>query len=102
MSEDRVASKRFTHLGDILTKVLQTCQRETHQPLLKIDACWQGAFDATLSQNAHPVAMKGTLLMVRVSSPAWIHNLRFQKKQMIETLNRLLGEALVRDIKFII
>ena len=102
MTKKREPSKRFTHLGDILSKVLQTCRKETNQPLIKIEACWQDAFDPNISMNARPVAMRGALLMVQVSSSAWIHNLRFQKKKMIETINTLLGEPVISDIKFTI
>ncbi len=100
MSRGRKPSKKFTHLGDVLSKVLQTCRKETHQPLIKVEACWQRAFDPTIAQNARPVAMKGALLMVQVPSSAWIHNLQFQKKEMIRTLNAVIGEAIISDIKF--
>ena len=102
MARDRSPSKTFTPLGDVLSKVLQSCHRETHEPLVKIEACWQQAFDSTITANARPTALKGTLLMVQVTSPAWSHSLQFQKKEMTAMLNEALGEALVSDIKFTI
>lgn len=100
MDSKRAPSKRFTPLGDVLSKVLQTCRRETHRPLIKVEACWQHAFDPSITTNARPIALNGSLLVVQVTSSAWIHSLQFQKKEMISKLNAALEEPIINDIKF--
>jgi hypothetical protein len=44
--------------------------------------------------------MKGKLLLVYVSSPVWLHEMRFLKTDLIDKINLLLGPPGVKDIRF--
>jgi predicted nucleic acid-binding Zn ribbon protein len=68
--------------------------------MLKIFDLWVDAVGENISMNAKPAAFKGDLLLVHVSSSAWMHHLYFQKQELIEKINATLGHDRVRELKF--
>ena len=100
MTKARIAEKKFTHIGDILQQTLQTIHRETDEYLVRLSACWTELVGETLGEHSRPAAMKGKLLMVHVSSPVWLHEMRFLKADLIDNINLLLGPPGVKDIRF--
>jgi predicted nucleic acid-binding Zn ribbon protein len=100
MTDGRTAAKKFTHIGDILQRTLQTCRRETNEHLVRVGACWLELVGETLGEHSRPAAIKGKLLLVHVNSSVWLHEMRFLKTDLIDKINRLLGQPLVKDIKF--
>ena len=100
MTDSQKAAKKFSHIGDILQQTLQTCRRETNEYLVQVDSCWPELVGETLSEHSRPVAMKGKLLLVHVNSSVWLHEMRFIKSDLIDKINRLLGQQRVKDIKF--
>ena len=40
-------------------------------------------------------------MTVKTETPAWRQELQFQKKQIIETLNKKLNKKVIKDIRFI-
>ena len=53
-----------------------------------------------ISDNAKPFAVKGSILLVHVSSSAWLHQLRFLKADLLKKLNHSLTNERIEDIKF--
>jgi predicted nucleic acid-binding Zn ribbon protein len=100
MSGKRKASKKFIHIGEVLQGTLQSCRRETNETLAVLGACWGEVVGETLGIHSCPAAMKGKQLLVHVSSSVWLHEMRFLKDDLIDTVNRLLGGTLVEDIRF--
>ncbi len=43
---------------------------------------------------------KDGVLYVRISNPSWRNELHFQKRSVIDKLNKFIGKELVRDIVF--
>ncbi len=91
---------KFEHIGNILNDVLKSYRRESDADLVRVWQVWDQIVGDVIAQNARPAAFKGKLLLVHVSSSAWIHQLQFLKKEMIEKLNEALGNALIDDLKF--
>jgi predicted nucleic acid-binding Zn ribbon protein len=89
-----------THIGGILSDVLQRYRPETGQGMLRVWRVWERTVGEEIARNAQPAAFKGSLLLVHVSSSAWLHHLRFMKKDIVASLNHDIGHALVSDIKF--
>jgi predicted nucleic acid-binding Zn ribbon protein len=90
----------FVHIGRILGDVLKTYRSEPAVDLTTVWSVWDGVVGASIAENARPAAFKSRILLVHVSSSAWIHQLQFFKKSIIEQLNRTLGKTLVEEIKF--
>jgi hypothetical protein len=59
---------------------------------------WDHAVGERIAARARPVAFRDGVLTVAVSSAPWMQQLGFLKGQMIEAVNRALGEELVTDI----
>ncbi len=100
MRNSRTASKKFTHIGDILQQTLRTIHRDTNEHLVRLSACWTELVGETIGEHSRPAAMKGKLLLVYVSSPVWLHEMRFLKTDLIDKINLLLGPPGVKDIRF--
>jgi predicted nucleic acid-binding Zn ribbon protein len=54
-----------------------------------------------ISARAEAVSIKDGKLVVRVSSPVWRQELNYSKQEIIDALNKALGDAVVRDIHFV-
>jgi len=91
---------KFEHIGNILADVLKSYRRESDADLVRVWQVWDRIVGDVIAQNARPAAFKGKILLVHVSSSAWIHQFQFLKKEMIEKLNEALGKALIDDLKF--
>ena len=91
--------KEFVHIGQLLKTVLRSC-RPADMQLAGVWKIWDQTVGPAIAENARPQAFKQKLLLVQVSSPVWIQQLRFLKKDLIAKLNQALGEACIEDIKF--
>lgn len=100
MNEERKTSKKFTHIGEILQQTLKDCRRETNATLSALGACWPEVVGETLGAHSSPAAMRGAELLVHVSSSVWLQEMRFLKDDLLDALNRLLGQPMVKDIRF--
>ena len=87
-------------LGALLGQVLGACRKSPDMALHRVWDIWDEALGFEISRNVRPTAFKGRLLLVSVSSSAWLQQLRFQKADMIARLNAALKGAQVDDIKF--
>ncbi len=100
MDRSKKEKKGFVPLGSVLPNVLSSIRKEGDAPLLQVWELWDRSVGETIAKNARPSAFKGTLLLVEVTSSAWIHELQFLKSDIINKLNEALGKALVKEIKF--
>jgi hypothetical protein len=64
----------------------------------KIWLIWDKAVGKQIANRARPVNFRDGTLTVAVSSAPWMQQLSFMKKGIMEKLNAVLGEEIVRDI----
>jgi predicted nucleic acid-binding Zn ribbon protein len=50
--------------------------------------------------HTQPAVFKDRLLVVYTDSSAWIHELHFQKNEIVAKLNTALKKELIHDIRF--
>jgi predicted nucleic acid-binding Zn ribbon protein len=93
-------SEGAIHIGGILPGLLQRYRPETEQGMLQIWRVWDRIVGEDIARNARPAAFKGSLLLVYVTSSAWLHHLLFQKSEIVRRLNDDLEQPIVSDIKF--
>jgi predicted nucleic acid-binding Zn ribbon protein len=93
-------SEGASHIGGILAGLLQRYRPEAEHGMLEVWRVWDRLVGEDVARNARPAAFKGSLLLVHVTSSAWLHHLQFFKKEMVKRLNDDLGQPLVSDIKF--
>ena len=100
MEKKRQPNNTFTPIGQVLDSILDQCRSETAGGILNLVHVWEKAVGPPISDNAKPFAVKGSLLLVHVSSSAWLHQLRFLKIELLEKLNHSLKNERIEDIKF--
>ncbi|MBA4421682.1 MAG: hypothetical protein C0390_01125 [Syntrophus sp. (in: bacteria)] len=85
-------------LGEILHKILKKRNiphTSTDRYLLNI---WRRAVGPQIAAQTHPDALKRGSLFVRVSAPAWLHQLQFMKEEILGRINELAGKEEVRHL----
>ena len=100
MAAKKKSGEAFTPIGKVLATIIDDCRKQSRGGIQHLIHAWDQALGPPISQNARPFAIKGSLLLVHVSSSAWMHQLRFLKHDLLEALNRVLGDDRISDIKF--
>ncbi len=87
-------------IATVLSGLLARLRPEAGTGMLDVWKEWDRVVGAETARNARPAAFKGSILLVHVSSPVWIHHLQFVRADLISRLNAALGRRRVTDIKF--
>ncbi len=85
-------------LGEILHKILKKRNiphTSTDRYLLTI---WRKAVGPQIAAQTHPDMLKRGSLFVRVSAPAWLHQLQFMKDEILGRINELTGKDEIRHL----
>ena len=98
--QERKPKKDFVHIGSIIADVLKQYRRESDREFIQVWHVWDKVVGETIATNAQPAAFKDDLLLVHVTSSAWIHQLQFLKADLISNLNAALDKPVVAEIKF--
>ena len=100
MEKKRLPNKIFTPIGRVLESILDQCRSDSGGGIQHLAHVWEKAVGPPISDNAKPFAVKGSLLLVHVSSSAWLHQLQFLKVELLEKLNDNLKNERIEEIKF--
>jgi predicted nucleic acid-binding Zn ribbon protein len=100
MKKKRLPNKTFTPIGKVLESILDQCRSDSSGGILHLAHVWKQVVGPPICDNAKPFAVKGALLLVHVSSSAWLHQLRFLRADLLEKLNQGLKNQRIEDIKF--
>jgi len=55
---------------------------------------------APVTEHAEPIMLKGGILTLNVADSAWLTELTFLKKEILDRVNRGLQKPAVRDVRF--
>ena len=100
MRKKRPPNQTFTPIGSVLESILDQCRSDSSGGILHLIHVWEKSVGPPISDNAKPFAVKGSLLLVHVSSSSWMHQLRFLKTELLDKLNSGLKNERIEDIKF--
>ena len=89
------------HIGGALKKLIKTAGLEKGIAQQKALEIWAGTVGETVSKNTEPISIEHGILSIKTTTPVWRQELQFQKKQIIEKLNKTLNKKLIKDIRFI-
>ena len=89
------------HIGGPIKKFLKTAGLEKGIAQQSAIELWPDAVGENVSKNTEPVSVEHGTMTVKTETPAWRQELQFQKKQIIETLNKKLNKKVIKDIRFI-
>ena len=62
---------------------------------------WEVVVGKKISENTEVQGVEHGTLTVSVSNPAWRQELLFKKKEIIEQLNKKIGENTIKEVRFI-
>ena len=62
---------------------------------------WEEVVGKKISENTEVQGVEHGTLTVSVSNPAWRQELLFKKKEIIEQLNKKIGENTIKEVRFI-
>jgi predicted nucleic acid-binding Zn ribbon protein len=88
------------HISDILASALGRYRPAMDTQMTRIWDVWDEAVGKPIAMNAKPNSFKDGILIVNVSSSAWIHQLKFLEKEMILNINKKLDHILVKQLRF--
>ena len=100
MESNRKKRAEFSHIGEVLPQLLKNVRKESDSDLSRIRNAWNRIIDPVIADNAQPAALKADILLVHVSSTTVTHQLRFVTADIIDQINRVMGEARIRRIKY--
>ncbi len=100
MAEDKRQKGGFEHVGNIIEQVVQRWRKQSGDVLDRVATEWAVIVGPAIAQNTRPFALKGSMLIVNVESPGWIHQLQYLKGEIVSKVNTELGAGIVDDIKF--
>lgn len=66
----------------------------------RLTALWTEIVDERVKKHTEAIKVRGRVLFVNTSSPAWAQELTFLKTAIISKFNERAGAQAIRDIKF--
>ena len=67
----------------------------------KASDVWGEVVGKKIKEHTEPKEVKFGVLTVKTSSPVWRQELQFQKKSIIESINKRLIKTTIKDVRFI-
>jgi predicted nucleic acid-binding Zn ribbon protein len=91
---------KLIHISDILSSALGKYRPARDTDMTRIWDIWDRAVGRPIAMNAKPDSFKDGILIVNVSSSAWIHQLKFLEQDMILNINKKLDHPMVKQLRF--
>ncbi|MCP3873199.1 MAG: DUF721 domain-containing protein [Desulfobacteraceae bacterium] len=98
--DKRKKNSKLIHIRDILKSALGKYRPAMDTEMTRIWDIWDDAVGKPIAMNAKPDSFKDGILMVNVSSSAWIQQLKFLEKEMILNINKQFDHPIVKQIRF--
>jgi len=87
-----------SRLGDVLRAALARLPMANDLADYALWNHWDLVVGPTLARHARPARLRRGVLVVRVDSPEWMHELQFLKHDLRDQLNTRLGRRTVREL----
>ena len=92
--------KKPEEIGLILSQLIKKLDTKTHGSIQEIVQAWQNAVEAKALSHTKPVAIKQNILTIEVDSSTWLYFLSLKKKNILESMKKILGKGKIEDIRF--
>ena len=89
------------HIAGALKKFIkkQGIEQEINQQ--KATDVWGQVVGKKIKEHTEPIDVRFGVLTVKTSSPVWRQELQFQKKSIVNSINKKLKKTTIKDIRFI-
>ena len=91
---------RMTPISGVLQKILQQYGLEGKLREYQVLNRWEEIVGKTIAAHTAPDSIRFKKLILKVDSSAWMQELSFLKKDLIEKVNHAFQTPLIRDIQF--
>lgn len=89
-------------MARVLSRVLRQTGLEAEVRGWQAVQDWEELVGPRLARHTKAVGFREGTLRVEVEGSAWMHEMGFLKRDLIRRLNERLGDALVRDLRFMV
>ena len=89
------------HIAGALKKLIkkQGLEKEINQQ--KATDVWAEVVGKKIKEHTEPIEVRFGVLTVKTSNPVWRQELQFQKKNIVNSINKKLKKTTIKDIRFI-
>ncbi len=89
------------HIARALKKLIkrQGMEKEINQQ--KAADVWGEVVGKKIKEQTEPIDVRFEVLIVKTSNPVWRQELQFQKKDIVNSINKKLKKTTIKDIRFI-
>lgn len=91
---------RAKTLGEALDELVENLGIKRKLREQEVFSLWDNAVGERIAKVAKPTRMLKGTLFVSVSSGTWRNELSMRKQEIVDRLNGVLAEEIVKDIKF--
>ena len=89
------------HIAGALKKLVKKQGMEKELNQQKAIDVWGKVVGKKIKEHTEPIEVRYGVLTVKTSSPIWRQELQFQKDKIVESINKKLIKANIKDIRFI-
>ena len=89
------------HIARALKKLIKKQGMEEEINQQKATDVWGEAVGKKIKKHTEPVDVRFGVLTVKTSSPVWRQELQFQKRNIIDSINKKLKKTTIKDVRFI-
>jgi len=97
-SPTRPRMPRASRAGSILQQLLNAQGMEQKFREYRAWEVWEKVVGPQIAGHARPLRLREGVLEVRVDQPIWMQQLRLMAPEILQKLNRALGEELIREL----
>jgi len=97
-------NKKYTRtsISRLLPNLVQDKGWEQQLDLHSIFPQWREIVGGETSEHAQPLKVDRGVLWLEVENSSWLQQLQYEKIELLETLNRFLKRARLKDIKMVL
>lgn len=88
------------HISDVLKDVFARIEKEKTTSRERVDDAWHTAAGERAFSHSRPLALRKSVLSVRVDSAGWMHELSLNKRTILKRLKSVLGKDKITEIHF--
>jgi predicted nucleic acid-binding Zn ribbon protein len=89
-------------IGGVLQRVVRGLGLERELQGWNAAEAWPRIVGARIARHTRCVGFREGTLRVEAESSAWMHELGYLERELVEKINRHLGTTSVREVKFIV
>lgn len=87
-------------LGEVIRELLSNYRLEGKLQKARIIEAWPKVTGPMITKHTRDLYFKGSKLFVKLDSPALKTELSYSKTRIMEELNKVVGEEVIKDIVF--